>query len=234
MTPTLQEFLVCFLLTPAASKKSVAAKSSSDDENVPARTRKVTADFLPHAFQKVTDDRKLCEEFVDCECCMPVSFIANRFVFQGENSKEADDYKKGQGDGCLQSERVCQAVSAVFVSDGTTLILPYIPCIPACLSWNTCVQFDTIKSHWCNASMLICWILQVQQEATGHSSQEHDGLFFTGGIYPPHHSTLWPKVDTPAQEFFTRLCWLANNHISCIPFVCYLFYWNCAGKLSAN
>lgn len=50
-----------FCAHPAASKKSVAAKSSSDDENVPARTRKVTADFLPRAFQKVTDDRKLCE-----------------------------------------------------------------------------------------------------------------------------------------------------------------------------
>lgn len=212
-----------FCAHPAASKKSGAAKSSSDDENVPARTRKVTAHFLPRAFQKVTDDRKLCEELVDYECCMPVSFIANRFVFQGENGKEADDDKKGQGDGCLQSERVCQAVSAVFVSGGTTWTL----CIPACLSWNTCVQCDSVKTHWCNASMMICWILQVQQEATGHSSQEHDGLFFTAGINPPHHSTLWPKVDTPA------LYWLANNHISCIPFV-YLFYWDCAGRLSAN
>lgn len=63
--------------------------------------------------------------------------------------------------------------------------------------------------------MVICCTLQVQQEATGHSSQEHDGLFFTGGLYPPHHSTLWPKVDRPALHgiVFLHNFSIASNHI---------------------
>lgn len=50
---------------------------------------------------------------------------------KGENSKEADDLKEGQGDGDLRSERVCQAVSGA-VDSGVSRLAPC-----ACLCLNS-------------------------------------------------------------------------------------------------